>query len=344
MRTRRVLRLELEHPRRTDGYSLWPVHKKSMTSHEKLKKRKVLVTGGAGFIGSHLVDELIKEECEVSVLDNFSTGKSENIEENLSQAKLRLVEGDIRETQKVKKAMGDSEAVFHLAAITSVPYSVAHPDVTRKVNATGTLNLLEASLNSQVERFIFVSSCAVYGEAKRLPISEEEPTKPLSPYAESKLEAEHHCREFYTKHGLKTTILRPFNVYGPRMRSDQYGGVIAEFIERLQNGKPPIIYGDGTQTRDFVHVHDVVSAMKMVTSNEKAAGQTFNVATGIPTTINQLAQLLAELVGGEKIKLQYRAARQGDLKQSYADTQKARTRLGFEPKVALKRGLLNVIG
>jgi UDP-glucose 4-epimerase len=320
------------------------VHEKDMTLHEKLKERKVLVIGGAGFIGSHLVDELIKEGCEVSVLDNFSTGKFENIEESLSQAKLRLVKGDIRETQKVQNAIGDSEAVFHLAAITSVPYSVTHPDITHDVNVNGTLNLLKASLNSGVEHFVFISSCAVYGEAEHLPISEEEPTKLLSPYAESKLEAEHQCREFYTKRGLKTTILRPFNVYGPRMRSDQYGGVIAKFIERLQRARPPIIYGDGTQTRDFIHAHDVVSAMKMVISNEKAAGQTFNVATGIPTTISQLAQLLTELVGGEKIKPQYQAARQGDLKYSYANIQKARDKLGFRPKMTLKQGLLDLIG
>jgi nucleoside-diphosphate-sugar epimerase len=276
-------------------------------------------------------------------LDDFSTGKFENIEESLGQAKLRLVEGDIRETQKVEDAIGDSEAVFHLAAITSVPYSVTHPDMTRDVNVNGTLNLLKASLNSGVEHFVFISSCAVYGEAEHLPISEEEPTKPLSPYAESKLDAERQCKEFYTKRGLKTTILRPFNVYGSRMRSDQYGGVIAKFIERLQNGRPPIIYGYGTQTRDFIHAHDVVSAMKMVTGNEKAAGQTFNVATGIPTTIGHLAQLLTELVGGEKIKPQYRDARQGDLKHSYANIQKARNVLGFRPRISLKKGLLRLI-
>jgi len=314
-----------------------------MTPQRRLKNLKVLVTGGAGFIGSHLVDELIKEECEVSVLDNFSTGKLENIKQSLSQPKLRLVKGDIREPQKVKKAIGDSEAVFHLAAITSVPYSIMHPDVTRDVNVKGTLNLLEASLNSAVEYFVLVSSCAVYGEAEHLPISEEEPTKPLSPYAESKLEAERQCKMFYAKHGLKTTILRPFNVYGPRMRSDQYGGVIAKFIERLQSNKPPIIYGDGTQTRDFIHVQDIVSAMKMVIGNAKAAGQTFNIATGIPTTINQLAQLLTQLVNDKKIKPRYHAARQGDLKHSYANIRKATKSLGFEPKITLKQGLLNLI-
>jgi nucleoside-diphosphate-sugar epimerase len=343
MRTRRKFRLETKHLRRTDKEPLRSVYTRNMTSQEKLKNVKVLVTGGAGFIGSHLVDELIKEECEVSVLDDFSTGKLENIEQNLSQAKLRLVKGDIRETQKVKKAIGDSEAVFHLAAITSVSYSVMHRDVTRDVNVNGTLNLLETSLNSSVEYFVLVSSCAVYGEAEHLPISEEEPTKPLSPYAESKLEAERQCREFYAKHGLKTTILRPFNVYGPRMRNDQYGGVIAKFIERLQSNKPPIIYGDGTQTRDFIHVQDIVSAMKMVIGNEKAAGQTFNVATGAPTTISQLVQLLTKLVGDKKIKPQYRPARQGDLKHSYANIQKATDNLGFEPKITLKQGLLNLI-
>jgi UDP-glucose 4-epimerase len=306
-------------------------------------KGQILVTGGAGFIGSHLVDELVRDGYDVNVLDNFSTGKLENIEHGLNQTKLRLVEGDIREPQKVKKAVGDSEAVFHLAAITSVPYSVMHPDVTRDVNVKGTLNLLEASLNSGVEYFVFVSSCAVYGEAEHLPISEEEPTKPLSPYAESKLEAERQCREFYAKHGLKTTILRPFNVYGPRMRSDQYGGVIAKFIEHLQSGKPPIIYGDGTQTRDFIHVQDVVNVMKIAVNNGNAAGQTFNVATGIPTTINQLAQLLTQLVNDKKIKPRYHAARQGDLKHSYANIQKATKNLGFEPKITLKQGLLNLI-
>jgi UDP-glucose 4-epimerase len=183
----------------------------------------------------------------------------------------------------------------------------------------------------------------VYGEAEHLPISEEEPTKPLSPYAESKLEAEHKCREFYTERGLKTTILRPFNVYGPRMRNDQYGGVIAKFIERLQRGEPPIIYGDGTQTRDFIHVQDVVNVMKIAVNNGNAAGQTFNVATGIPTTINQLAQLLTQLVNDKEIMPRYHAARQGDLKHSYANIQKATNSLGFEPKITLKQGLLNLI-
>ena len=309
-----------------------------------LKYRKVLVTGGAGFIGSHLVDELIKEECKVVILDDFSTGKIKNIRQNLHDTGLQLINADIRKKQMVTQAIEDSEVVFHLAAITSVPYSVAHPDVTRDVNVNGTLNLLGASLNSDIKHFIFVSSCAVYGEAEHLPISEEEPLKPLSPYAESKVEAERQCKEFCTKQGLKNTILRPFNVYGPRMRSDQYGGVIAKFIERLQNGRPPIIYGDGTQTRDFIHVRDIVSAMKMVIGNEKAAGQTFNVATSVPTTISQLAQLLTQLVGDKKIRPQYRAARQGDLKHSYADIQKARNALGFRPRISLKKGLLSVIG
>lgn len=303
---------------------------------------KVLVTGGAGFIGSHLVEALFEEEKDVTVLDNFSTGKLQNLQPNLSHMKIRVIQGDVRAKQEAKDAIGDSEVVFHLAAVTSVPYSVAHPDAARKVNVAGTLNLLDATLDSAVDHFIFVSSCAVYGEAQHLPIDEEEPTNPLSPYAESKLEAERLCQEYQRMHGLKTTILRPFNVYGPRMRSDQYGGVMAKFIERLGSSKPPVIYGDGKQTRDFIHVHDVVSAMKIMSGNDKAFDQAFNIGTGIPTTIDHLARLLARLIGREEVP-EYRPAKQGDLMHSYASVQKAKSCLKFEPQIHLKDGLLSLL-
>lgn len=308
-----------------------------------LKSHRILVTGGAGFIGSHLADEMIKDRYEVTVLDDFSTGKTGNIKQAITSPSFRLIRADLRSKPSVKEAVGEAEVVFHLAAQTSVPYSIRHPSITRDTNVTGTMNVLEACLNSQAKQFIFVSTCAVYGEAQHLPISEEHPAHPTSPYAESKLEAEQLCRKFMASHGLKTTILRPFNVYGPRMRKDQYAGVIASFLQRLRNGKPPIIYGDGTQTRDFIHVQDAVHAMKAVIGNDRAGGQTFNVATGAPTTITQLAQLLTELVDDENVKPQHTAARQGDLKQSYADIHKARSLLGFEPKVRLKQGLLSLI-
>jgi UDP-glucose 4-epimerase len=298
-----------------------------------------LVTGGAGFIGSHLVELLMRKGFSVIVLDNLSTGRLENIREHLNDPQFRFVRGDILDRQSVEGAMGGVQAVFHLAAITSVPYSVKHPEITRQVNVEGTRNLLEACLRGGAERFIFVSSCAVYGEPEYLPVDEGHPTRPVSPYAESKLEAENLCREFQERYGLRTTVIRPFNVYGPGMRNDQYGGVIARFIERLSLGKPPVIYGDGEQTRDFVHVEDAVRAMVLALESRKAVGRTFNVATGAPTSINRLAQLLIELLGADGIEAEHRKARAGDVRYSYADIQEARDVLGFEPRISLKEGL-----
>ena len=300
---------------------------------------RVLVTGGAGFIGSHLMTRLLKEGFEVVVLDNLSTGSLENLELCLENENFRFVKGSIIDEQMVRDALKDVEAVFHLAAITSVPYSVEFPDVTREVNVDGTRKLLEECLSAGVERFIYVSSCAVYGEPEYLPIDEEHPARPVSPYAESKLEAERLCREFQKAYGLKTTIVRPFNVYGPRMKGGRYGGVIARFIERLRSNKPPIIYGDGTQTRDFVHVWDIINALMLTLNSQKAIGEIFNVASGVATSIGQLAKLVMELSGVDGLKPLYRPARNGDIKHSYADISKAKARLGYEPKISLKEGV-----
>jgi len=299
----------------------------------------VLVTGGAGFIGSHLVARLLKEGFEVVVLDNLSTGSLENLELCLENENFRFVKGSIIDERAMREALKDVEAVFHLAAITSVPYSVEYPDVTREVNVDGTRKLLEECLSAGVERFIYVSSCAVYGEPKYLPIDEEHPARPVSPYAESKLEAERLCREFQKAYGLKTTIVRPFNVYGPRMKGGRYGGVIARFIKRLRSNKPPIIYGDGTQTRDFVHVWDIINALMHTLNNQKAIGEIFNVASGVATSIGQLAKLVMELSGVDGLKPLYRPARNGDIKHSYADISKAKARLGYEPKISLREGV-----
>ena len=304
-----------------------------------LTKTKVLVTGGAGFIGSHLVNALVKAGCKVCVLDNLSTGNLENIKVHMGAGSVVFVKGDVRDKQNVSEAIKDVDAVFHLAAITSVPYSVKNPEVTREVNVAGTRNLLEACLRSGVKRFVQVSTCAVYGEAKYLPVDEKHPTSPISPYAESKLAAERCCSEFQEKYGLKTVVLRFFNVYGLRMRADQYGGVIVRFLERLRCGKPPVIYGDGLQTRDFVCVEDVVRAMRLAVDGGDAVTGTFNIGTGMPTTINQLAQLLMQIFGVEGVSPQYRGARRGDLKHSYADVSRARKMLRYKPRVFLKKGL-----
>jgi len=304
---------------------------------------RILVTGGAGFIGSHLLDELIKEGFEVTVFDDLSTGRIENIRHHLEKRKIRFIQGDIRSRKDVETALEGVEAVFHLAAITSIPYSVKHPKVTYEVNVEGTRNLLEACLRSSVEKFIFISTCGVYGEPEYLPVDEKHPTNPISPYAESKLKAEEACMKLQEAYGLKTTVFRPFNIYGLRQRNDWYGGVIANFIERLRGGKPPVIYGDGKQTRDFIYVDDAVRAFMTALNNNNAVGKTFNIATGIPTSINQLAQLLIGLLGAEGIKPQHTSPRQGDIKHIYADIEEAKYRLQFEPQVSLKEGLSTLV-
>jgi len=305
---------------------------------------RILVTGGAGFIGSHLLDELVKEGFEVNVLDNLSTGRIENIKHHLENGSFRFIEGNVLERKDVEEALEDVEAVFHLAAITSVPYSVKHPNITHEVNVNGTRNLLEACLRHRVEKFIYLSTCAVYGEPEYLPVDEKHPTNPISPYAESKLKAEQACMEFQEAYGLKTTILRPFNIYGFRQRNDWYGGVIANFIERLREGKPPVIYGDGKQTRDFIYIDDAVRAFMTALNHNGSTGRIFNIATGIPTSINQLAQLLIELFGAEGIKPQHTSPRQGDIRHIYANIEEANLYLGFKPRVSLKEGLSTLIG
>ncbi|RJS81996.1 SDR family oxidoreductase [Candidatus Bathyarchaeota archaeon] len=308
-----------------------------------MKYDRVLVTGGAGFIGSHLVEGLLRCGIEVIVLDDLSVGRTSNLSRCMGSRRLKFVRGDIREREAVKDSLKDVKAVFHLAALTSVPYSVEHPEVTHEVNVEGTKRLLEACLDSMVERFIYVSSCAVYGEPRYLPVDEEHPLAPLSPYAHSKRVAEQVCFEFQETYGLKVTVLRPFNVYGSRQRGGQYGGVVTKFIERLFAGKPPIIYGDGTQTRDFIYVKDAVTAFILTLKSPHAVGKTFNVATGKPTSINRLAQLLADLLNVKNVKPIYAEPRQGDIKHSYADITRIRTCLGFEPQTSLKKGLSTLI-
>jgi UDP-glucose 4-epimerase len=304
---------------------------------------RVLVTGGAGFIGSHLVDELVSRGCGVTVLDNLSTGRIENLGYHLKNDEVNFVNGDVRDEAAVNSALRNVDTVYHLAALTSVPYSVRYPKVTHEANVEGTRNLLEACLRNNVERFVFVSTCAVYGEPKYLPIDEFCPPNPISPYAESKLRAEALCRSFSEKNGLETVVFRPFNIYGPRQRKDQRGGVISRFIDRLREGKPPLIYGDGEQTRDFLYVKDAVEAFVTALTCKEAVGETFNIATGVPTSINQLVHSVIELFSSEGIEPEYVDVREGDIKHSYADIGQARMKLGFKPRTSLKEGLLALV-
>lgn len=307
------------------------------------KYLSVLVTGGAGFIGSHLVDRLLKDGFNVTVLDDLSTGKLDNLASHKDEENFHFIRGDIRDSDLVKRALKDVDAVFHEAALVSVSHSVKDPILTNEVNVTGTLNLLKACLDSNVKRFIFSSSTAVYGDTKTLPIREDAVPQPISPYAVSKLAAENYTRVFYEVYALETVCLRYFNVYGPRQEYGPYSGVITIFINQLKQGKPPIVYGDGEQTRDFVEVQDVVEANLLALKKKDAVGQIINIATGLPTTVNQLAKLLQEIMGRTELKPVHAKARLGDIRYNYADIGKARKILGYDPKVILKAGLTRLV-
>lgn len=301
---------------------------------------RVLVTGGAGFIGSHLIDELVKRGHEVTVLDSLSTGKLENIRAHLNRSSFRFINGDIRDERAVRGASKSVKSLFHLAAITSVPFSIENPEITLEVNLSGTRNLLEIGASAHLERFVYVSTCAVYGNPLYLPVDEKHPTSPESPYATSKLRAEQECVELGEKFGFRTIILRLFNVYGPRQRRGDYGGVIAHFVNKLRNNEPPIIYGDGSQTRDFIHVNDVIKAfMQALNDTSTSKAIVFNIGSGEPTSINELAQLLMDLLGSKQTKPKHLVARRGDIRHSYANIKKAEEILKFKPKISLKQGL-----
>ena len=255
------------------------------------KETSVLVTGGAGFIGSHLVDQLVNSGYNVRVMDNLSTGKLTNIQEHIENGTVNFVEGDIKDLEQVKNCVHGVDAVLHLAAVTSVSFSVKNPTLTYETNAAGTLNLLVSLAKEKVGKFVFISSCAVYGEPQYLPIDELHPTNPISPYAESKLLGERYCLGFHENKLLKSVALRFFNVYGLRQGLNDYSGVITRFVDKLKQGLPLIVYGDGSQTRDFIHVSDIVEAIQSCLENEGAGGQVFNVGSGKPTSISSAASI-----------------------------------------------------
>ena len=301
------------------------------------------MTGGAGFIGSHTVDHLLAEGVEVVVLDNLRSGRLENIRQHVNKRNFRFVRGDIRDSHLVKDLVSDVDAVIHLAALVSVPESIKDPALTYAINVNGTLNLLKASVDFGVKRFVYASSCAVYGNAENLPIKEDYPPKPLSPYASSKLTAEDYVQKYNRNFGLETVCLRYFNVYGPRQIYSDYSGVITRFINRLTNDLPLVIFSDGEQTRDFVYVTDVAEANILALKHAKAIGEIFNIGTGVATTINQLANMLLELAGKNSLETVHSEPREGDIRHSVADISKAKEKLGYCPKVSLKDGLKRLL-
>jgi len=303
----------------------------------------ILVTGGAGFIGSHIVDRLISEGYSVRVLDNLSTGDINNLARHKNSRQLQFIKGDIRNHETVKKAVDGVDAILHEAALVSVTRSIEEPSLSRAINLQGTTNLLQAASDSNVKRFIFASSCAIYGDSEALPNSENQTPKPLSPYAEHKLAAEQQAQKFYKENGLETVSLRYFNVYGPRQKHGPYSGVISNVINCLQNNQPPIIYGDGLQTRDFTNVKDITEANILALTAQGAAGKVFNIGTGKPTTINKLALTIQKIMEKTTLKPVYAEPRAGDIKHSYADITKAKKILGYSPKVQLEEGIRELI-
>jgi nucleoside-diphosphate-sugar epimerase len=310
------------------------------------KYKRILVTGGAGFIGSHIVDRLIEEGLDVTVIDNLDTGRVENMSHHKNKKNFRFIKGDIRDLELVKKALKGIDAVFHEAALASVTFSVEKPILSNDINVVGTVNLLKASVESGVKRFIFASSAAIYGDAKS-PLKKESATpNPTSPYGVSKLAAESYARVFHKAYGLETVSLRYFNVYGPRQSFDiqcAYGGAITIFTNRLLKNMPPIIYGDGGQTRDFVNVKDVVDANMLSLNNENVAGEFFNIGTGKGISINMVAEVLKDLLNKNDIKTIYADSRSTDICHGYADISKAEKELGYRPKVSVEEGLTELV-
>jgi len=302
----------------------------------------VLVTGGAGFIGSHVVDRLVDRDCHVRVLDNLSTGKMENLRHHLSCGEVEFVKGDVRDAKLVEKSVREVDAVIHLAALTSVPFSVENPDLTFAVNVGGTMNLLSSAAKQKIGKFVFASSCAVYGEPEFLPVTEEHSAKPMSPYADSKLAGEKYCLGFHEKGLLRSVALRFFNVYGIRQVMNDYCGVIAQFIDRGRQGLSLVVYGDGMQTRDFVNVNDAADAVLSSLEKSNCEGEVLNVGFGAPTSINDLAMAVMECAG-LNLEVLHEEPRPGDIKNSYADISKVERLLGYKPTVSLKDGLCTLL-
>jgi len=301
---------------------------------------KLLVTGGAGFIGSHLVERLLAGGEVVRVLDNLSTGKRVNLP---SHPALEFLEGDIRDRATVDAAVAGVDAIVHLAAVASVQASVDDPVGTHATNFDGTLNLLEAARHAGVTRFLFASSAAVYGDNAQLPVSENLAPNPLTPYAADKLAGEHYLSFYHRKFGLRTTAFRFFNIYGPRQDpSSPYSGVISIFVERLGAGLPVTIFGDGRQTRDFVYVRDLADLLVRAVGEPAIAGAVVNVGRGVEYSLLELLATL-ERVSGRVLERRQEAARVGDILRSCADTRRLTSLMGFAPVTTMEAGLAELL-
>jgi nucleoside-diphosphate-sugar epimerase len=303
---------------------------------------RVLVTGGAGFIGSNLTEELIRQGARVTVLDDLSTGFRENLDEITGD--FDFIQGDINDEATLDRAIDGAEIVFHQAALPSVPRSVENPVETHLVCVDGTFNLLVKAKESGVKRFVYAASSSAYGDQPVLPKVETMRPDPLSPYAVAKLTGEYYCRAFYNVYGLETLSLRYFNVFGPRQNpASMYSGVISKFIDSIMTGQAAPIYGDGEQSRDFTYIDNVVNANIMAAQTSRGFGETLNVANGDRVTLNQLFDVLKKITDNDSAVAEYQGARKGDVKHSQADNRRAIECLDYKELVGLEEGLRKTI-
>ncbi len=304
---------------------------------------KYLVTGGAGFIGSNIVQELLKQKHEVVVLDNFATGKRENILPLMKDPNITMIEGDLRSFHIVRSAVKGVDYILHQGALPSVPRSINDPITSNDVNILGMLNILEAAKEFGVKRVVCASSSSIYGNSESLPKVESMPINPMSPYALTKYAQERYCQVFYSLYGLETVALRYFNVFGPNQDpTSQYSAVIPKFIKLIMQGKQPVIYGDGSQSRDFTFVENNVWANIQACTAPKAAGEVINIACGERYTLIQLVEMINKILG-KNIEPKFEPDRAGDVKHSLAGIEKAKELLGYEVRVDFHEGLERTI-
>ena len=303
---------------------------------------KVLVTGGAGFIGSNLAEELIRQGARVTILDNLITGFRENLDE--IKGDFDFVEGDLNNDEKLKQSLEGVEIVFHQAALPSVPRSVDNPQETHEACVNGTFNLLLKAKEANVKRVIYAASSSAYGNQETLPKVETMRPEPLSPYAAVKLMGEYYCQVFNNVYGLETFCLRYFNVFGPRQNpSSMYSGVISRFVDALMADKTPVIFGDGETSRDFTFVANIVDANLKAAQTTKGIGEVINIANGERITLNELLEVLKKITGKENAAAEYQAERKGDVKHSQADNRRAVECFDYEKLVGLEAGLQKTI-
>lgn len=309
----------------------------------KLVGKKILITGGAGFIGSHLVDALVGDN-EVTVVDNLSSGRIENIQPHLEKDDIDFVRADVTDLSQMRSLVRNNQIIFHLA-VQCLRISLRDPYLVHEVNATGTLNMCQAALETGVERFVYVSSSEVYGTARTVPMSEDHPLTPTTPYGASKLAGEAYARSYYLAFALPTVIVRPFNTYGPREHlQGVYGEVIPRFVLRVMNGLAPIIFGDGQQTRDFTHVSDIVRGLASACECDALVGETINISAGREVSISQLAGIVLKLLGQDgRLSPLHMEPRPADVRRHCADISKSQKFLGFQPQIGIEEGIRHYI-